>query len=202
MIKLIEIDDFINKNKGIKPVVGYCVANTQYGEMLICSIIDSLVKGNKNETGGIAYCAFTDTKIKNNKARVEIALKYFKKYLPDFSLKEDKGVFQVRAIEYINNLGKFDKDLNLIVKGTDFQIKVWDELLKIPKGKVKKYSEISRYIGNANASRAVGTAIGKNPVAIIIPCHRVVRADGGLGGYHWGEKIKEELLEQEGYMKK
>ena len=76
------------------------------------------------------------------------------------------------------------------VRGTNFQVQVWRALLAVPAGTTTTYSEIARKIGRPTAMRAVGSAIGANPVAIVIPCHRVLRTDGGLGGYHWGEGRK------------
>lgn len=81
--------------------------------------------------------------------------------------------------------------------GTDFQIDVWGALLDIPFGKTSTYSDIAKAIDNPRALRAVGTAIGRNPVAVIIPCHRVLRSDGGIGGYYWGTGKKKMLLEWE-----
>ena len=84
--------------------------------------------------------------------------------------------------------------------GTDFQIKVWNAISKIPKGKVKTYKELARSIRKPKASRAVANACGKNPFPIKIPCHRVIRSDGRLGGYSGkgGIKTKRELLRSEG----
>lgn len=82
--------------------------------------------------------------------------------------------------------------------GTDFQISVWRELLNIECGHLSTYSSIAKAIGRDRAVRAVATAIGSNPVSIIVPCHRVVRRDGGLGGYFWGLDIKKRLLAIEG----
>lgn len=76
--------------------------------------------------------------------------------------------------------------LNVLVKGTNFQVKVWNALLRIPAGQITSYSAIAEWIGHPRATRAVGTAVGANPVAYLIPCHRVLRGDGSLGGYHWG----------------
>ncbi len=78
--------------------------------------------------------------------------------------------------------------------GAPFQIKVWEALLSIPSGHVTTYSEIARRIGNPKAVRAVGTAVGRNPVSWLIPCHRALRKSGGLGGYHWGLPVKRALL--------
>ena len=88
--------------------------------------------------------------------------------------------------------------MNLV--GTDFQIKVWKEIKEISKGKVKTYKELAKAIGKPNASRAVANACGKNPYPVIIPCHRVIRSDGRIGGYSGkgGTKMKKNLLKKEG----
>ncbi len=87
---------------------------------------------------------------------------------------------------------KTDAPLYLI--GAPFQIKVWEALLRIPSGHVTTYSEIARAIGHPNAVRAVGTAVGRNPISLFIPCHRALRKSGGLGGYHWGLPVKRAIL--------
>ena len=89
------------------------------------------------------------------------------------------------------------------LKGTKFEIKVWEEIKKIPKGSVKTYKEIGTILGKPNSSRAVANACAKNPLIIEIPCHRVIRSDGMLGGYSGkgGIKKKRELLIKEGFYK-
>ena len=88
--------------------------------------------------------------------------------------------------------GKADAPLYLI--GAPFQIKVWEALLRIPTGHVTTYAEIARVIGYPAAMRAVGTAVGRNPISLLIPCHRALRKSGGLGGYHWGLPVKRAIL--------
>jgi AraC family transcriptional regulator of adaptative response/methylated-DNA-[protein]-cysteine methyltransferase len=83
------------------------------------------------------------------------------------------------------------------IRGTVFQRRVWEELRRIPRGETRTYAEIARAIGAPAAVRAVGSACGANPVALVVPCHRAVRTDGGLGGYAWGLPVKERLLEIE-----
>jgi AraC family transcriptional regulator of adaptative response/methylated-DNA-[protein]-cysteine methyltransferase len=78
--------------------------------------------------------------------------------------------------------------------GGPFQIKVWEALLSIPSGEVTTYGDIASAIGNPKAVRAVGTAVGRNPISWLIPCHRVLRKSGDLGGYHWGTPVKRALL--------
>ncbi|TDK43932.1 methylated-DNA--[protein]-cysteine S-methyltransferase [Antarcticimicrobium luteum] len=85
----------------------------------------------------------------------------------------------------------------LYLIGAPFQIKVWEALLRIPSGHVTTYSEIAQAIGSPRAVRAVGTAVGRNPISWLIPCHRALRKSGGLGGYHWGLPVKRALLAYE-----
>tara|TARA_Y100000748_G_scaffold266299_1_gene236630 strand:+ start:445 stop:744 length:300 start_codon:yes stop_codon:yes gene_type:complete len=94
---------------------------------------------------------------------------------------------------------KFKNNILKNIKGTDFQILVWKEILKIPYGETRTYKEIAQAIGRPNSSRAVANACGKNPYAPDIPCHRVIRSDGKLGGYSGvgGVKMKEKLLKIE-----
>ncbi|MEP3329275.1 bifunctional helix-turn-helix domain-containing protein/methylated-DNA--[protein]-cysteine S-methyltransferase [Sedimentitalea sp.] len=90
-----------------------------------------------------------------------------------------------------------DQKAPLYMIGAPFQIKVWEALLAIPSGHVTTYSEIAEAIGHPKAVRAVGTAVGRNPVSWLIPCHRALRKSGGLGGYHWGLPVKRALLAYE-----
>lgn len=87
--------------------------------------------------------------------------------------------------------------VHLLVKATDFQIKVWQALLQIPAGTRTTYQSIARQIHRPRAVRAVGNAVGQNPVAYVIPCHRVIRSDGQLGGYRWGAGRKQAMLDAE-----
>jgi AraC family transcriptional regulator of adaptative response/methylated-DNA-[protein]-cysteine methyltransferase len=80
---------------------------------------------------------------------------------------------------------------------TAFQLRVWELLCSIPYGETRTYSEMARELGSPRAARAVGRACATNPVSLVIPCHRAIRADGGLGGYRWGLDRKERLLSQE-----
>lgn len=88
-------------------------------------------------------------------------------------------------------------DLPLLPQGTDFQLRVWQQLREIPFGQTQSYGELARRVGNANASRAVGAANGRNPIAIIVPCHRVIGAAGQLTGFGGGVDTKRWLLDHE-----
>ena len=87
-----------------------------------------------------------------------------------------------------------DRPVRLVMIGSDFEIQVWETLLKIPMGRAVSYSDIARHIGKPAASRAVGSAVGRNPISFVVPCHRVLRTDGSLGGYHWGLTRKKALI--------
>ena len=87
-----------------------------------------------------------------------------------------------------------DQPVRLVMIGTDFDVRVWETLLKIPMGRAVSYTDIARHIGAPSASRAVGSAVGRNPISFVVPCHRVLRGDGSLGGYHWGLTRKRALI--------
>jgi len=115
------------------------------------------------------------------------------------NISERSGYFEEVAKQLDEYFaGKRTKfELNIYPKGTEFQKKVWAELLKIPYGKTKSYQEIAKTIGNPNAQRVVGSACNKNPILLIIPCHRVVSKTGKLTGFACGIDRKEQLLKLE-----
>jgi AraC family transcriptional regulator of adaptative response/methylated-DNA-[protein]-cysteine methyltransferase len=87
-----------------------------------------------------------------------------------------------------------DQPLRIVLIGTDFELRVWETLLAIPLGRATTYSDIATRIGRPKASRAVGAAVGKNPVSFVVPCHRVLGRSGALTGYHWGITRKQAIL--------
>jgi AraC family transcriptional regulator, regulatory protein of adaptative response / methylated-DNA-[protein]-cysteine methyltransferase len=89
---------------------------------------------------------------------------------------------------------KPDQPLRIVFIGSDFEIRVWETILRIPFGKASTYSDIASHIGKPTAARAVGSAVGKNPISFVVPCHRVLEKSGGLGGYHWGLTRKRAIL--------
>jgi len=105
----------------------------------------------------------------------------------------DLPEFRRKILEFIEGEANLAR-LPLDIRGTVFQRRVWDELRRIPRGETRTYKEIARAVGAPAAVRAVGSACGANPVALVVPCHRAVRTDGGLGGYAWGLKRKKKLL--------
>ncbi|PID36096.1 MAG: 6-O-methylguanine DNA methyltransferase [Rhodobacterales bacterium] len=109
---------------------------------------------------------------------------------PKAEFIEDRAALAPWVTAALNQSG----DARLHLLGGPFQIKVWEALLAIPSGQVTTYSDIAQHIGSPRAVRAVGTAVGRNPVSWLIPCHRVLRKSGELGGYHWGLPVKRALL--------
>ena len=102
-----------------------------------------------------------------------------------------------RAALAVTRAERPDADLPVDVRGTAFQWRVWRALTRIPRGQTRSYAEVARAIGAPRAVRAVGRACATNPLALVVPCHRVVPQSGGLGGYRWGTSVKETLLARE-----
>ena len=100
------------------------------------------------------------------------------------------------VIAYLQGIAP-DTKIRLHLRGTNFQVKVWEALLSIPEGQLCTYGTLAQRIGHPKSARAVGTAIGENPIGYLIPCHRVLRASGELGGYHWGPQRKQTMLAYE-----
>ena len=126
---------------------------------------------------GICYMAFADD---NQQAYIDLQGQF-----PNADFKQITDLIQQNALYiFTHDWSKIDH-IKLHLKGTDFQLKVWETLLKIPKGQLTTYGDIAEKINNPKASRAVGTAIGSNPVAYLIPCHRVIQYTGALGGSMW-----------------
>ncbi|WP_348620030.1 bifunctional helix-turn-helix domain-containing protein/methylated-DNA--[protein]-cysteine S-methyltransferase [Pedobacter lusitanus] len=169
------------KNGGENLVINYSFAETPFGNILVAST-----------TKGICHIAFAD------QAAVELEL--LKAKFPNAAYQQIADVTQQRALYIFTH--DWDKigEIKLHLKGTDFQLKVWETLLKIPAGQLTTYGTIAKSIGRPAASRAVGTAIGANPVAFLIPCHRIIQSTGLLGGYHWGTTRKTAIIGWEAAM--
>ncbi|HEY0654225.1 MAG TPA: methylated-DNA--[protein]-cysteine S-methyltransferase [Chryseosolibacter sp.] len=139
---------------------------------------------------GICWLSFLSSDEEPRKAVEEM-----KAYWHNSLFHEDEaitGAFIERIFE--NKIG--DK-LHLLVKGTNFQVKVWEALLRIPAGEVTTYQQIAQSIGSAKAMQAVGSAVGSNHIAYLIPCHRVIRKDGILGEYRWSSSRKKTMIGRE-----
>lgn len=118
---------------------------------------------------------------------------------PFAKLQEGGAKVQEALENTMTWIQKLDRtpDFAMDLRGTPFQLKVWEELKKIPFGQTVNYKTLAERVGKPRATRAVANACGANPVAVIVPCHRVIRVDGSLSGYRWGVKIKEQLLKVE-----
>jgi AraC family transcriptional regulator, regulatory protein of adaptative response / methylated-DNA-[protein]-cysteine methyltransferase len=114
---------------------------------------------------------------------------------PDAIYTENRSAtapYAARAFD--PHLWQADQPLRVVLIGTDFEVRVWEGLLTIPLGKLNSYSGLATQIDQANAPRAVGAAVGKNPISFVVPCHRVVGKSGALTGYHWGLTRKRAML--------
>lgn len=163
------------KNEGEQLCINYSFAVTPFGNILVAS------------TGkGICHLAFA-----NDLAQ---ALQQLRMKFKKASFTQITDTIQQNALFVFTQDWKNLSEIKLHLKGTAFQLKVWEALLKIPMGGLCTYAGIAQTIGNAKASRAVGTAIGNNPVAFLIPCHRVIQSTGVLGQYHWGSNRKTAII--------
>ncbi len=177
-----------NQNLGMTPrtyrsggagvVITYCTAKCRLGLLLVAS----------SESGLCAVRLGDDA---------TILLSELKKEFPNATLQEGTlAEFVEPIVKHLE--GKQDKlDLPLDVNATAFTLRVWSVLKKIPYGQTRSYKEVAKMVGDEKAFRAVASACAKNPVALVIPCHRVVASDGKLAGYRWGLERKEKLLNQE-----
>ena len=163
------------KNGGKNLTINYQFAETIFGNVMIAST-----------EKGICYLAFEDFK---EKALLELKNKF-----PNAIFSEKNVEMQNDALSIFRTKNTSIKSIKLHLKGTDFQLKVWESLLKIPMGKLSTYGNLAQKIDRPKASRAVGTAIGSNPVAFLIPCHRVIQSTGTIGGYRWGSDRKQVMI--------
>jgi AraC family transcriptional regulator of adaptative response/methylated-DNA-[protein]-cysteine methyltransferase len=163
------------KNGGEDLMIRYSFAESLFGDILVAST-----------PKGICHLAFADDKV--------LALDSLKKKFPGAHFGQQAESMHQQALSFFSGNMKQVLPVKLHVKGTGFQIKVWETLLKIPMGRLSTYGEIAAGIHQPNASRAVGSAIGDNPVAFLIPCHRVIRSSGIIGQYHWGSARKTAMI--------
>ncbi len=164
------------KRGGESLTIYYQYLQSTFGLMLVAST-----------DKGICYMGFVESDQNNTFTEL------YERFPSANFIEHDKEIHQIAA-----NLGcsetNDNKEIKLHIKGTDFQLKVWEVLLKIPLGYLNTYGDIAKTINRPKASRAVGTAIGSNPVAFLIPCHRVIRASGASGGYMWGQERKSAMI--------
>jgi len=109
-------------------------------------------------------------------------------------VEDHPGTAELARRIFDNRLWRADQPLRVVLIGTDFEVRVWESLLKIPMGCATTYSDIATCVQNPKASRAVGAAVGRNPISFVVPCHRVIGKSGALTGYHWGITRKQAML--------
>jgi AraC family transcriptional regulator of adaptative response/methylated-DNA-[protein]-cysteine methyltransferase len=109
-------------------------------------------------------------------------------------VRDDAAVAPLAQRIFDSRRWSADQPVRVVLIGTDFEVKVWETLLKIPVGKATTYQDVANRIGKPTAARAVGAAVGKNPISFVVPCHRVVGSNGALTGYHWGVPRKRAIL--------
>lgn len=162
------------KNKGENLTIDYSFLKTVFGTATIASTKE-----------GVCYLAFGNT---------EIAYRELLEIFPKADFVNKQPPIHKQAVSFLQNPQNTLQPLQLHIKGTPFQLKIWNALLKIPLGSLTTYGDISHHIDNPKANRAVGSAVGANPISFIIPCHRVIRSNGELGGYHWGLDLKVAMI--------
>lgn len=165
------------KNGGENLSILYHFAESPFGTILTAAT-----------SKGICHMSF----VEDGPAVKMNAVETLKTHFPKARFEAKNDALQQNALRFFTQQ---DTDpVRLHLKGTDFQLKVWESLLKIPSGALSTYGQIAADIQNPNASRAVGTAIGSNPVAFLIPCHRVIQSTGVIGGYMWGTTRKTAII--------
>lgn len=163
------------KNGGATLAINYSYAETPFGNVLVAST-----------PKGICYMAFAESE--------QQSLTDLQQHFPNAEYKQMVDLLQQNALYIFTHDWKKISQIKLHLKGTAFQLKVWETLLKIPMGQLTTYGQIAGEIKKPGASRAVGTAIGSNPVAFLIPCHRVIQSTGLFGGYMWGPTRKTAII--------
>ncbi|KAF2334288.1 bifunctional helix-turn-helix domain-containing protein/methylated-DNA--[protein]-cysteine S-methyltransferase [Flavobacterium daemonense] len=167
------------KNGGKNLEINYSFAESPFGNIIVAST-----------QKGVCFMAFAEEE--------EIGFQDLKHKFPNAQFSKKLDLAQQNALFIFQNDWSKLSEIKLHLKGTDFQLKVWETLLKIPMGQLSTYGDIAQKIEKPNASRAVGTAIGSNPVAFLIPCHRVIQSTGIFGGYMWGNTRKTAIIGWEG----
>jgi AraC family transcriptional regulator, regulatory protein of adaptative response / methylated-DNA-[protein]-cysteine methyltransferase len=170
------------KNGGAALTINYSFAESPFGNIIVAST-----------EKGICYMAFADDS--------ETALTELQSQFPNASYNQFADAMQQNALFLFRKDWSRLAEIKLHLKGTSFQLKVWEALLKIPMGQLGTYSSIAQKINSPLANRAVGSAIGSNPVAFLIPCHRVIRSTGEFGQYHWGSTRKSAMIGWEAAMR-
>ncbi|MGE0203988.1 MAG: methylated-DNA--[protein]-cysteine S-methyltransferase [Hyphomicrobiaceae bacterium] len=139
---------------------------------------------------GVAGLAFADDEQERAAVLADMTQRW-----PKASYRQDENATRPHAERIFDpTRWSAEQPVRLVLIGTDFEVKVWETLLKVPMGRAVSYADLAAEIGKPRAARAVGSAVGRNPISFVVPCHRVLRGDGSLGGYHWGLTRKQALI--------
>lgn len=163
------------KNGGEQLEINYCFAESPFGKVIIASTAK-----------GVCHISFEEDE--------QLGFKDLREKFPHAKYHHITDTFQQDALFIFQKDWRQLDKVKLHLRGTPFQLKVWESLLKIPMGELTSYGSIAQSLGNPQASRAVGSAIGRNSVAFLIPCHRVIQASGHIGGYMWGNTRKSAII--------
>lgn len=168
------------KSRGAGIAMRYGFAASPFGR--------ALVHWTERGVAGIAFC-------EDGEAGETAALADMTRRWPMAEAsRDDEGAARHSARIFSPDAWAADRPLRLVLIGSDFEVRVWEALLRIPVGEATTYSQIAAEIGAPKAARAVGAAVGRNPISFVVPCHRVVGSTGALTGYHWGITRKRAML--------
>lgn len=164
------------RNGGAMLHINYSFADTPFGKVIVASTAK-----------GICHLTFVDD-------GEEKALQQLNQNYPNAHYSQLVDMIQQNALFIFTQDWQHLDEIKLHLKGTAFQLKIWETLLKVPAGGLTTYSALAKKAGSENAARAVGTAVGSNPIAFLIPCHRVIKSTGEIGQYHWGAARKNAII--------
>lgn len=163
------------KNGGEALSINYSFAESPFGPLILAST-----------SKGLCYLAFEENR--------ELAFRHLQEQFPNARFQQVLDMVQQNALYFFTQDWNTLEQVKLHLKGTPFQLKVWEALLQIPMGELSSYGKVAAAANAERAWQAVGTAVGSNPVAFLIPCHRVIKSNGEFGEYHWGSTRKMAMI--------
>lgn len=163
------------KNGGQQLAINFSYAETPFGDVIVAAT-----------PKGVCHMAFIESELEG--------ILRLRQQFPKASFTRKVDLLQQSALRVFTDDWSNMERIKLHLMGTSFQLKVWETLLQIPRGRLSTYGAVGKNVGSPKASRAVGSAVGGNPVAYLIPCHRVIRSNGILGGYQWGNMRKTTII--------
>ncbi len=167
------------KRRGAGLEIAYGFHDSPFGRALLMTTVH-----------GVAGLAFADDESGERDVLADMTARW-----PEAHYTHDPaGTAPQAARIFMPERWRASDPLKVVLIGTDFEVRVWQALLKLPVGRAVTYSDIAARVCSPRAARAVGSAVGRNPISFVVPCHRVLRKDGGLGGYHWGVTRKQAII--------